>query len=154
MIKETLKKIHFVPYTPGKGKPKDDSDSPTLTIFADKNRFQFNKKAITEMDMNGKFIKFFFEPTKKIIGWKIEKSIDQRMMKEWKLVKMSKSGQYPVGIKNLLEIFRKQHKLQKEYRDLPIRKFRDNGLLSGPNNVYYYIELKAADEDVIEEDNV
>lgn len=142
MIKETTKKIHFIPYTPTKGKEPDTDLPPVATVNRKFGYMTFGSKAIAKMGAEGMFIKFYFEPVKKIVGWQLRKEVNQAEMKSWKLVKAHpKSKSYKATIGKLLAQF--DGRLTKEsYQDLPIQKYREiNPLSEYKNEVFYFVEL-------------
>lgn len=94
------------------------------------------------MGADGMFIKFYFEPIKKIIGWQLRKQIAQNEMKAWKLVKPhEKAKNYKASISKMIKQF--HGRLTKEaYSELPIQKYREiNPLSEYKNEVFYFVEL-------------
>lgn len=142
-IKETSKKIHLLPYYPKKGRVKDTSAVPTVNVFAHAGRLQFSRYAIDEMHMQGKWVRFFYDPVKKIIAWKVQDQIEQGEMKIWRQCRMHKNGIWPVSIKRLLDEFQTGRKgLAEKYKAIPVQKYRETGIMSKPNDTYYFVELK------------
>lgn len=142
MIKETTKKIHFVPYSATRGREADTSPTPTVTVNRKYGYLTMGRKAVHEMAAEGMFIKFYFEPIKKIIGWQLRKQISQNEMKSWNLVKGNpKSGAYKASIVKLLAQFNGRL-TQEAYQDLPIQKYREiNPLSEYKDEVFYFVEL-------------
>lgn len=140
-IKETTKKIHFIPYTAGRGREKDESPAPTITVNRKYQTISFTAEAVREMSMDGKFIRFFFEPIKKVIGWQLRDMVQQNEMKTWKLVKAKKGGSYQTFIGKMLKQF--DNRLKKEsYKNVAIQKYREiNSLSEYKNQVFFFIEL-------------
>ena len=89
MIKETKRKINFITFVPHRGRTKDTSKPAHVTVNAKYGTLKFGKKAIDELEMKDMFVKFFYEPSKSIIGWQIVSDLSQPqlMSKEYKLVK-------------------------------------------------------------------
>lgn len=141
-IKETTKRIHFIPYYPKKGRQKDLSDTPTVNVFAKAGRIQFGRIACQQMQMEGKFVRFYYEPIKKIIGWKVTDQVDQREMKLWKVCRPHNNGVWQVSINRMLDQFQGRDKLEVVYKNLPIQKYRNIEMMALPNDTYFYIELK------------
>lgn len=141
MITETTKKILWVPYVVTKGRTVDTNPAPVATINRKFGYLSFGGKAIEEMGMNGKFIKFYFEPTKKVIGWQLRTEIKQEEMKNWKLVKQLPNKTWKVTITKLLAQF--NGRLTKgSYTHLPVQKYREiNPLSEYRNEVFYFVEL-------------
>lgn len=142
MIKETTKKIHFYPANVAVAKKVvNENDVPTVGVSRKYNRLVFYSRAIREMGMEGKFVKLYYEPTKKIIGWQIRDKVEQHEMKIWKLCRSSKSnGVFSMGIGNIL---REMKGLQKQTYSSPVQKYREVGMTSGHHGeVFYFIELK------------
>lgn len=140
-IKETTKKIHFMPYVAKKGREKDTDPAPTVTVNRKYNYILFSKSAIKEMGLDGKFLHFYFEPIKKIIGWQVRETIQQSDMKAWRLVKAPKAGNWKTTIKKMLDEF--NGRLTKvSYEALPVQRYREiNPLSEYKNQVFYFIEL-------------
>lgn len=140
-IKETTKKIHFIPYTAGRGREKDESPSPTITLNRKYQTISFTATSMREMSMDGKFIRFYFEPIKKVIGWQLRDHVLQSEMKTWKLVKAKKTGAWQTFIGKMLKQF--DNRLKKEaYKDVAIQKYREiNPLSEYKNQVFYFVEL-------------
>ncbi len=143
MIKETTNKINFLPYIPKRGRAKNTDAPPTITLFVEKGRMQFNRYAVDQMQMVGKFVRFFYEPTRKIIGWKVQDTVDQSEMKLWKVCRTHKNGMWFISVNKMLDLFPLGRKaLSPVYRDMVVKKYRDIGLLSKSNDTYYFVELK------------
>lgn len=141
-IKETSKKIHFIPYNPTKGKDVDMTPAPVVTVSRKYMNISFTKGAVLEMGMSGKFIKLYYEPIKKVIGWQLRDHVEQREMKMWKLVKPTASfGNWKCNIKKMLDQF--GGRLTKEtYKNVPIQKYREASSLSEYNGqTFYFVEL-------------
>lgn len=138
-IPETSKKIHWNTYSPIKGRLKDISDAPTVTL--NHGKFNFNPKLITELDLDGKFIQFAFDPTKRVIGFRIREQIDLSVMKNWHLVRPNAtSGFYQVTLNNMLRLFHDGSD-EKKFKNVPIQKYREaNGADAG--DVLYFIKLE------------
>lgn len=141
MIEETKRKIHFIPYTGGRGKEKDTSPAPTITLSRKYNSLSFSRAAILEMGMDNKFVRFYFEPIKKIIGWQIKPGVTQQDMKQWKIVKQKPNGGWQTNVKKLLDQF--EGRLTKEvYKGLTVQKYREIGALSEyKNETFFFVEL-------------
>lgn len=125
-----------------KGRDADTNPAPTATVNTKFGYITFGSKAIQEMGANGMFIKFYFEPIKKIIGWQLRKQVEQNEMKVWKLVTPhAKARNYKASISKMIKQF--DGRLTKEsYADLPIQKYREiNALSEYKNEVFYFVEL-------------
>lgn len=143
MIKETTNKINFLAYNPKKGRIKDTSRPPTVTLFVDKGKIQFNRYAVEQMHMQGKFVRFFYEPVKKVIGWKVTDQVNQNEMKQWKVCKTHNNGVWQVSVKRMLELFQTGRKgLAPTYRDMVVKKYRNTELMALPNDTYFYVEMR------------
>lgn len=140
-IKETTKKIHFIPYISGRGKEKDLSPAPTVTVNRKFQTISFTAVAVREMGMDKKFIRFYFEPIKKVIGWQLRDIVQQNEMKTWKLVKVKPTGSFQTFIGKMLKEF--DNKLTMEvYKNVPIQKYREiNSLSEYKNQTFYFVEL-------------
>ncbi len=148
MIKETTRKINFLAYNPKKGRQKDERQAPTVNVFADAGRIQFGRYALEQMAMEGKFVRFYYEPIKKIIGWKVcNEVINQKEMKLWKVCNSHSNGVWQVSIKKMLEQFQGKEHLAVKYKNVQVKKYRETGIMSLPNDTYYYVVLQEEEED-------
>lgn len=138
-IEETRKKITFVPFEIKKGRAVDTSPVPTVTL--NKGALRFNKILIKELNLNGKFVKFFYDPIKNIIGWQIKTEVNLQVVgKTWKMVKQNPTiGSWTVNIGKMLELIDKKAP-ERVYYQLPVKKYVEaNGMDKG--TVYYFVEL-------------
>lgn len=147
-IKETTKKLHLLPYYPRRGRIKDTSDEPTVTIFGKVGRIQFGRYAVEQMGMEGKFVKFYFDPIKKIVAWKITDRVEQHEMKLWKVCRLHVNGVWQLTLKKMFAEFQNSDKLLEKYKYLPIQKYRNTDMMALPNETYYFVQLKESAEDV------
>lgn len=140
MIEEVKKKIHFSPYFPQRGKEKDESPAPTVTINRKHNKLIFNRSCIDELSMDAKFIRLYYEPSKHIIGWQIKSVLPQLEMKNWKLVRKNKqNGVYTVQIKKMLEEFNGLR--YDSYKHLPVKKYIEQEGIMEKGSTYYFVEM-------------
>ncbi len=153
MIKETTKKLHLLPYHPKRGRLKDTSDAPTITIFGKVGRIQFGRDAVEQMSMEGKFVKFYFDPIKRIVAWKITDKVDQREMKLWKVCRLHVNGVWQLTLKKMFMEFQGSDKLLDKYKNLPIQKYRNVEMMALPNETYYFVQLKETKEAEETEEN-
>lgn len=143
MIKETTNKINFIAYRPTRGRAKNVNDAPTITLFVSKGKIQFNRYALEQMQMQGKFVRFFYEPVKKVIGWKVESQVSQNDMKLWRVCRTHENGVWLVSVQKMLDLFQLGRKgLAPTYRNMEVKKYRNVEMLSAPNDTYFYVELK------------
>lgn len=139
-IPETRKKMHFVPFDIKRGRSKDNSPTPTITIS--KGLLRFNKSLMVELALEGKFVKFFFDPLKKVIGFKMVDLLDQRDMKNWKLVRGTKmGGVWSVSIKRMLEANFGESTAKKVYPMLPVQKYIESSDIMERGQQYYFVEI-------------
>lgn len=144
MFKETTKKIHFLPYTKRMVNMVGKSDTPVASVTTKYNRIAWGKHALAAMGMQGKFVKLYFVPDKKVIGWRITDKLTDTELKSkaWKLCKPSpQNGTWFWTIKKMLD----QMKLKEgaSYTNLEIQKYREMGLTDEyVGKVFYFIELK------------
>lgn len=145
MIKETTKKIHFIPYTATKGRDADVNPAPVVALNRNSGLLWFGEAALREMGMRDKFVRFFYEPTKKVIGWQIKEVVHQADMKTWRLVKPyvnKKSGAsyWTASLKKL--VVQIPSLTKKSYTGLPVQKYREiNPLSEHRNQVFFFVEL-------------
>lgn len=151
-IIETKRKIHFIPFTSSKGKKKSQfADSPTMTLSVKFKMLHFSNSLVNELDLEGKFIKLFFEPTKKIIGFQVRKSVNGDNLKDWKLVKRyaGRKGTiaaYKCAVGGIINEF--NGTLHKDsYKELPVCRYVERqGLDAG--NEYFYIQINDNPEEL------
>ena len=142
-IKETTRKIHFRPYISGKGRPTDVDPAPTANVSRKHGTITISKGAVLQMNMGGKFVKIFYEPTKKIIGWQIrEGGMELEEAKSWKLCTPNpKTGVVVLSIRKLLAEFKGLS--EDSYPGLPVQRYREMGQLDQySGQVFYYVEVK------------
>lgn len=148
-IKETIRKIHFRSYSAVKGKPVDNDPAPTVIVSRKYNTLTFSKGCITATQMSGKFVKLFYEPTKKIIGWQArEGTFNQEELKQWRLCKPAKNGIWVMGVKGILDQFAGLNK--DSYHGLEVKRYREMGKLEAfSGETFHYVEVrdKEADEE-------
>ena len=141
-IEETKKKIHFRPWVNEKGRPVDTDPPPTVNISRKYGTITFSKAAVRQTNMDGKFVKLFYEPTKRIIGWQTREKVEQQEMKTWKLCKPTASGTWVLGVKKLLDEFNGGMKAE-SYPGLEVQKYREMGPLDQySNQTFFFIEVK------------
>lgn len=139
-IQETQRKIHFVPFDGRRGRPKDDSPSPTLSINRKYGMVTFSKAIINELGLEGKFVHLYYEPTRKIIGFQVKTSVNQSLMKQWKMVKKNPTtGVWKATITKILGEFRGL--TRESYLDLPVKKYVEKDDLLNRGEVFYYVQL-------------
>lgn len=141
MIQETQRKIHFTPFELKRGREKDTSPVPTLTLNTETGGLVFSKSLMTELSLEGKFVKFFYEPVKRIIGFQIRHVVTDGELKTWKLVKSSgNTGIWKVSIGRLLHQFNSVP-TKKLYSLMPVKKYIEKDAIFGKGEVYYYVQL-------------
>lgn len=136
-----------MPYQTTKGRAEDTSAPPTVVVNKKFGRLVFSRAAIREIGMVGKFVKLYYEPTRKIIGWRIRDKVEQTEMKAWKLCKPNKTtGTWTMGIKKMLDEF--NGSLTREsYPALPVQKYREmDKLHEHTGEIFYFVEVKPQDD--------
>lgn len=138
MIEETKKKIHFVAFVPG----QEIKEKPITAIVSTKNNgITIGAKAIKEMGMAGKFVRFYYDAGKKIVGWQMRDSVEQSEMDLWKLCQPNTSGTWTAGIGKILRTM--SLKEETSYPALEIKKYRENGKLENHSGkTFYFVEVK------------
>lgn len=146
MVKQTLRKIHFMAYTP-RTKHKDPaSDRPlTAAVMVKYGTLMFPNRTCTQLGMTGKLVRLFYEPTRKIIGWRVyNTSVSLSGLKDYKLCKPhANSGTWNVSIRGILNEMRGLK--EKTYGKLVVKKYVDKDLLN-KGDTYYYVQIKEASE--------
>ncbi len=142
MIEETTKKINFLAYNPDMPVKKEAKDAPTVTVSVKYNKIVFGASVLRETGMEGKFIRLYFEASRKIIGWQLRDSVSQGEMKVWKLVKSY--GTNKVWTASITKILSQMRGLKKEtYTKVPVQKYREMSPISQhKGEIFYFVELK------------
>lgn len=144
-IQETKRKINFIPFTVKKGRDKDTSPAPTMTL--NQGKLRFSKSLITELDLNGKFVRFFYEPSRNIVGFRVEEQINQEVMKDWKMVRQSSNGNWTVTITKILAFFHRGLE-SKSFEKMPVKKYVEMTSMLDRGETFYYVVLSnEANED-------
>jgi hypothetical protein len=144
-IEETKKKIHFLPYVATKGRVKDTAPAPAASVSRKYNRITFSRALIQETGMAGKFVRLYFEPNKKVIGWQLRETVAQNEMKSWKLCRVTPSGNWGLNIKKMLSMFVGLN--QEKYSELPVQKYRETSALDEHHGeVFYFVQLVGQSE--------
>lgn len=146
-IEETKRKIHFRPFVQTKGRPVDTEPPPTVNVSKKFGTITFSKGAVKQTNMADKFVKLFYEPTKKVIGWQVgEKGMGLEEVKSWKLCTPNpKTGTWSLGAKKLLSEFSGLTK--DSYLNLPVQKYREMGALDQySGQTFYFVEVKEPDD--------
>lgn len=137
-IKESKKKIHFVPFEQARGAMASNTPAPTVSVK--KGVLFFSQKLIEELQLNGKFVRLFYDPLKKIIGFQIREQILQTEMKTWKLVRQNKQIKiWKISIRKMLAEIGPQC-VEKKYSRLPVKKYISTEPMSR-GEVYYFFEI-------------
>lgn len=136
---KTQRKIHFVEWTSHKGRGKKSKEElPTVSLNVKFGILNFGKKAISRLAMDKNWIKTYYEPSKKIIGWTKRGSVPQEEMKNYKLVELDKHGQFKIFVKGIVDQF---IGLKEESYKLEVQTYKDyHSLLD--DKTYYYIKIK------------
>lgn len=137
---ESKKVIEFIEYKPTYG-GRTPSDRGHATVSTKYKLITFPGKVLDGFGWRGQFMKFYYEPTKKIIGWKVKKSVSLEELSDWIEVKThSSSNQFRVsltGMINDIPGLPKDHTFNK----MEIERYEDKRLMSS-NDVYYFVTLK------------
>lgn len=145
MIQEVKKQIHFQAYIPRGGPRKDLDAPPTVTIIKKNGRIDFPARTLSKLGMEEKFISFYFEPTRKIIGWQIKSSLSEGQKvgraSRWKFVKPTSNGNYHTTIKGIIDSFNGSLTKDK-YKKIEIKKYIEQEGILEKGTVYYFVELK------------
>lgn len=147
MIKETTKKINFYSATLATGK-KQEEKAPTVNVSVKFGRITFPTKLMDEIGMEGKFVKMYYEPQRRIIGWRLRDTVSQPEMKEWRLCTKHKATKnFGMPITALLKEFKGGFK--KSSYIVPVQKYREMSKTSEHHGqIFYFAEVK---DDVTEE---
>jgi len=116
-----------------------EKDEVTATIQLSSNCILFGKHAQMAMNMENRFIKFYYDAVNKVVAWRIETSVTQSQLSlGWKLCKPNKVGQMVFAISNVLNNFTFKEGT-KSLKKLVIKKHKDYSLLDP--HTYYCVEI-------------
>ena len=141
MIQETHHKIYFTEYTPTQGREKDTDSPPTVRLTIKDSSISFCQRTLIKLQLDGKFIKFFYEPVKKIIGWTIHNTLSDGELatKKYRLVKCSSVGSYNTTIMGILRMF--SSNFSKNSYKLEVKKYVENQDILSKGDTYYYVQI-------------
>lgn len=147
MISETKRKIHFLQYNPKKARAPLADAVPTVSVSTKYNKLVFGGPAIRETGMSGKFVRVYYEPNRKIIGWQVKDKLEHYELKSWKLCRPNAiAGTWNISITKMLAEMRGLKK-DKTYSNLPVQKYREMAPLSEHNGeIFFFVEVKEQDE--------
>jgi len=138
---ETRKKIHFSPFFAYDVPEK----SVKMTATIKNGVIRFPKPVTTELQMSGKFIKFYYDQAKKIVGFKLRDTVNIEEMKgpgRWKLIKVNiTSHNYAISIKKLLYTQFGEKYAEREYKKLELQRYREMSDVMSKGDVFYFVEL-------------
>lgn len=142
MIEQTHRKIHFSEYIPERGREKDTDAPPVVTITIKAGTIKFPKRSVIVLGMEGKFISFYYEATKKIVGWVLKDKLDDKLLhsKKYRLVKVGKSGGWTTTIQGILRAFNGRL-TEESYKKLEVKKYIEIDGVLERGTIYYYVEL-------------
>jgi hypothetical protein len=142
-IKEVTRTLHFEAFENKKGRAKDTSAPPTITVSKG-GGMRFSGRALEALSLNNKWIRLYCVPSKKIIGFQIKEKVLHEQMKTWKLVKKHpKAGTWVVSVKKMVESF-ELGASQKNYYSLPIKKYVERQGVMAAGETYYFVDLRDA----------
>lgn len=142
MIKETTQKINFSSYEGKKGRSRDESAPVIVSVDAKWFLICFSARAIEEMNMNNKFIKFYHESTKKIIGWQLTDRLDEIALKskKYRLVNQNKTtGEYKASISGILKQFMNVEPIRYKCE---VKKYRETSDILTRGEEFFFVQLK------------
>lgn len=141
-IAETRKKLHFVPFDIKKGRDVDTSPAPTINVK--EGALRFSKALITELNLNGKFVKFYYDGIKNVIGFQYKTTAALQSMKDgtWKMVNQNpKNGCWTVSVRKMMNSQFGEKQAKKNYGALPVIRYREGSDIMDRGDVYYFVEL-------------
>lgn len=140
-ISETRKKLHFVPFDIKKGRDVDNTPAPTITVT--QGSLRFSKALITELGLSGKFVKFYYDAIKNVIGFQFKDEAALQSMKDgtWKLVTQSMNGNWTVSVKKMMKANFGEKQASKSYGQLPVQRYREGSDIMDRGEVFHFIEL-------------
>ena len=147
MIKQTFRQINFLSFIPGRKKKENGDRPPTVSVSKKFGNIKFPNRTCSMLGLTGNFIALFYEPHRKIIGWRIfTRTNDIRDLKVYKLVKPNqKSGVFSVSIKPMLNEMRGLN--SNSYPKLEVKKYVDQTMLN-KGDTYYYVQLQEPNESI------
>lgn len=141
MIQQTTRKIHFSEYIPTKGREKDIDKPPTVRVNVKSGSLNLSTRTLSILGLDGQFIKLFYEPTRKIIGFTKHSGLsnEQVASKKYRLVKPNSSGQSVVSVMGILKTFAGLQALKYKCE---IKKYVEMDGIMNKGTTYYYIQLE------------
>jgi len=140
MIRETKTKINFTSYEPTKGRFKDTSKPPYVIVNKKFGVMLFGKKCLDELQITNQFIKFYYEPTKKIIGWRTTTKLELGQLggKVWRLVKPNKAGAMSFSVSGILEQFMS---LKEDSYKCEVMKYKEQSDVLSRGEETYFVKV-------------
>lgn len=141
---ERKKKIHFCPQPIGKSKDTGNGKAVTAALNTKNNALVISTRAVDACNMRDKFVRFYYDPSQKIIGWRIRDKLEsQEQLKQWKLCKPNpKSGVWSVSMTNIIKSMRGL-KSDYSYKGLEVQKYREMSASSEHRGeLFYFVEIK------------
>lgn len=147
MIKTTTRTIYFIPYSAKVGRKVDTDSPPTASIDTKHCILRFGRRTLQKLNMDGKFVRFFFDPDKNILGWQIQdRPMGLDEAKSWKLTKMNRSGVATFWVTGILQKFRGLTK--DSYLGLEIKRYVvTNQSVIEKGQTYYYVQVQVGKDD-------
>lgn len=142
MIVETKRKIHFSEYIPKKGRQKDTDAPSVVTVSRVHKNIRFPNRTLIKLGMEAKFVSFYYEATKKIIGWVICDNLSEKQLalKKYRLVKPNaKSHQWTTSVAGIIEAF--NGRLTKDTYKCEVNKYVEQEGVIEKGTIYYYVQL-------------
>ena len=141
MIEQTTRKIHFIEYSPRSGRARDTDSPPWVRLTIKDKSISFGIRTIAKLQMDNAFLKFFYEPTKKIVGWSIKKGLSEVELasKKWRLVKPQPSG-WTTTIGGILSNFTNNY--SKPSYKLEIKRYVEQQDPFEKGREYYYVQIQ------------
>jgi hypothetical protein len=150
-IQEFKKKLHLIGFDIKKGRDVDESPAPTVTITS--GSIRFGRRAIDALQMNGKFVRFFYAQGQNIIGFQMKEKAMLGAMNElkgddrWKMVNQNgKTGLWTVSVRKLMDQYFDKGMVDKMYSDLPIQKYTERQSTINKGETWYIIEIDPNNE--------
>lgn len=152
-ITETRKKLTLTAFDIVRGRDKDTSPAPTIT-FA-RGKLLFSKGLVRELDLNTKFIKFYYDPVKLVIAFQVKDQLPFENLKgagRWRKVTVSRFGNWTVSLTKMVSKTFGEEFLTKLIQHIPVQKYREQNDIINRGEVYYFIELNNHESDVQDTD--
>ncbi len=131
-------KFNFMPAVYNR---KNTKSIKSVVSISSHGTIVFNRASIEEYGLNGKYLKFFIDPSKKALGWTIIDTfndLSDLKKKEYRKIKPTSYGSCSLSIKSILSELNPDNK---KFSQLKIGNYKDSMY-----GIIYFIKLTKSHE--------